>query len=115
MTANRPKEHQSFDTFWPFYLQEHAKPATRNLHYIGTSLVVLIALYSLFTTNWMLLLAMPLAGYFFAWIAHWRVEKNRPATFTYPLWSLFADFKMWGLWLTGRLKPELRKAGVEDA
>lgn len=114
MTTNRQKEHQSFETFWPFYLQEHAKPATRNLHYIGTSLVVLIALYSVLTTNWMLLLAMPLAGYFFAWIAHWRVEKNRPATFTYPLWSLFADFKMWGFWLTGRLKLELQKAGVED-
>ena len=46
MTANRQKEHQSFKTFWPFYLQEHAKPATRNLHYVGTSLVVLIAFYS---------------------------------------------------------------------
>lgn len=115
MAENRQKEHQSFATFWPFYLQEHAKPATRNLHYIGSSLVVLIALYSIVTTNWLLLLAMPLAGYFFAWMAHWRVEKNRPATFTYPLWSLMADFKMWGLWLTGRLKPELRKAGVEDA
>ncbi|MEL6875357.1 MAG: DUF962 domain-containing protein [Pseudomonadota bacterium] len=114
MTENRQKEHQSFNTFWPFYLQEHAKPATRNMHYAGTSLVVAIAIYAIATASWSLLWAMPVAGYFFAWLAHWRIEKNRPATFTYPLWSLMADFKMWGLWLTGRLDPELRKAGVEE-
>ena len=107
------KKYQNFDSFWPFYLRKHAKPATRNLHYIGTSLVVGIGLYSIITANWFLLFAMPVAGYFFAWIAHWRVERNRPATFTYPLWSLYADFKMWALWLAGRLKPELEKAGVE--
>lgn len=82
------------------------------LHYIGTSLVVALGLAAALSGNWLLLLAMPLAGYFFAWIAHFTVEKNRPATFTYPLWSLGADFKMWWLWLTGRLQPELERAGV---
>ena len=100
----------SFAEFWPFYLREHAKPATRALHYIGTTLVVLIALFVVASGRWWWLLAMPVAGYAFAWIAHFRVEKNRPATFTYPLWSLAADFKMWWLWLTGRLEPELEKA-----
>lgn len=104
--------YSNFAGFWPFYLQEHSKPVTRALHYIGTSLVVGIALYALFSQNWLLLLALPVAGYFFAWIAHFTVEKNRPATFTYPLWSLFADFKMWFMWLTGQLDAELERAGV---
>ena len=109
---NAMKEYRTFQAFWPFYLREHSRAATRNLHYIGTSLVVALALVGLFTGTWWLLIAMPVAGYLFAWIAHWRVERNRPATFTYPLWSLFADFKMWWLWLTGRLGPELDRAGV---
>jgi hypothetical protein len=104
--------YTTFAEFWPYYLREHARARTRALHYIGTTLVVLLALAALLSGNWLLLLAMPLAGYFFAWIAHFTVEKNRPATFTYPLWSLGADFKMWWLWLTGRLRPELDRAGV---
>lgn len=103
---------QSFADFWPYYLREHARPATRLLHYAGTSLVVGIALFALLTGRSGLFFAVPIAGYGFAWIAHFLVEKNRPATFTYPLWSLAADFKMWAMWLTGRLGPELDKAGV---
>jgi hypothetical protein len=103
---------ESFAQFWPYYLQEHAKPATRALHYLGTTLVVLVALAALISGRWWLFAVMPIAGYFFAWLAHFMVEKNRPATFTYPLWSLAADFKMWWLWLTFRLGPELKRASV---
>lgn len=106
------RTHKSFAEFWPYYLREHARPRTRALHYAGTTLVVLIAAGAALTGNWLLLLAIPLAGYGFAWTAHALVERNRPATFSYPAWSLAADFKMWWLWLTRRLEPELKAAGI---
>ena len=107
------RQYRNFAEFWPFYLREHAKPRTRALHYAGTSLVVLIALAALATGTWGLLVAIPIAGYGFAWASHALVERNRPATFTYPAWSIRADFRMWWLWLTGRLGPELAAAGVK--
>lgn len=106
------RRYRSFAEFWPFYLREHAKPGTRAFHYAGTSLVVLLAIAGIATGNSWLLIAMPVAGYAFAWASHAMVERNRPATFTYPAWSLMADFKMWALWLTGRLGAELAAAGV---
>ena len=109
------KDIHSFADFWPYYLREHRKPETRALHYIGTTLVVGIGLFALVTGRLGFLLAMPIAGYFFAWVGHFGIERNRPATFTYPLWSLFADFKMWVFWLTGKLDGELVKAGINPA
>ena len=104
--------YATFAEFWPHYLREHSRPQTRALHYVGTALVFAVAAFAIATGRWWFLLAMPLAGYFFAWLAHFTVERNRPATFTYPLWSLAADFRMFFLWLTGRLGPELERAGV---
>ncbi|GAA0727244.1 DUF962 domain-containing protein [Sphingomonas japonica] len=101
----------TYAEFWPFYLREHAKPETRRLHYIGTALTLLLLLVALNSGGWWWL-AIPLAGYGFAWFAHFRVERNRPATFTHPLWSLVSDYRMFFLAVTGRLGPHLRAAGV---
>lgn len=106
------RKYNSFDEFWPFYLRQHAKAGTRAFHYAGTTIVVLVALAALLTGTFRLLIAMPAAGYAFAWASHAAIERNRPATFTYPGWSLAADFKMWWLWLAGRLDSELAAAGV---
>ncbi len=110
MTTNRPIE--TYRDFWPYYLQEHAKPATRNLHFFGTGLAIAsLGAAAVFGQAWLALAAL-VAGYGPAWIAHFFVEKNRPATFTYPLWSLASDLRMAGLWAAGRLDGELARAGV---
>ena len=97
-----------FEAFFPYYLAEHAHPTSRALHYVGTTAGTLVALYALWTQTWALLIAYPLLGYGCAWLGHFGFEKNRPATFTYPLWSLRGDYTMLYLALTGRLEGPLR-------
>lgn len=101
-----------YDAFWPYYLREHSKPAARTLHYIGTSLALLLLIVAIATKSPAYLLLAVVAGYGPAWIAHFFIEKNRPATFQYPLWSLYSDFRMFFYWLRGKLPEELIKAGV---
>lgn len=107
-----PKKIARFRDFWPYYLQEHARPGTRALHYAGTSLAVLLIVATPAVGRWWTVGALPLVGYGFAWAAHSLIEHNRPATFRYPLWSLRADFVMLWRFLTGRMRGDLARAGV---
>ncbi|MET0371100.1 MAG: DUF962 domain-containing protein [Sphingobium sp.] len=101
-----------FGDFWPYYLQEHARPGTRALHYVGTTTALLLLATALLAERWWLLAALPIAGYGFAWAAHRLIEHNRPATLRHPLWSLFADLLMWQRFMTGHMAGDLRRAGV---
>lgn len=101
---------KSFKEFWPYYLKEHSKPATRKIHVAGTAGALALTGLGLATGQLWLPLAGLGVGYGSAWTAHAFVEKNKPATFTYPLWSLMGDFKMLGHWVTGTLQSEVDKA-----
>ena len=89
--------------FWPFYLSEHKNLLNRKLHFVGTTLNNLIILTAILRMQPSLLLMAPVFAYGFAWSGHFLVEKNRPATFKYPLWSLICDYRMYGMMLTGKL------------
>lgn len=92
----------SFDEFYPFYLREHGNRLCRRMHFIGSTLVIVTLGYALVTQQWWSLLLLPLFGYGFAWLGHFLFEKNRPATFKHPLYSLMGDWVMYAHMLRGR-------------
>ena len=100
---NSTAQFRSFAEFYPYYLGEHSNPTCRRLHFVGTSLVIALLAYTIGSGKWLLLLAVPVFGYGFAWVGHFFFEKNRPATFTYPLYSLIGDFVMFRDILLGKI------------
>jgi hypothetical protein len=103
------KPIQSFEEFWPYYVGEHRSPLNRALHYAGTTMAVGTVVAAAVTRRPWLLLAAPVLGYGPAWVGHFIIEGNRPATFKHPLWSLQADFKMLGLALQGKMADEVTR------
>jgi hypothetical protein len=104
-----PDRIQTYAEFWGFYVQEHSKPLTRALHLIGTLLGLILVVYFVATGRWYFFPVFFVVGYAFAWFAHFVIEKNRPATFQYPFWSLISDFKMIAYMLTGRMGGEIAR------
>lgn len=100
--------------FWHFYLNEHANARNRAMHLVGTSIAFGLLLGAIALQNPWYLLAALLAGYAFAWIGHLVFEKNRPATFRHPLKSFASDWRMWGLFLAGRLNRHIERASNDS-
>jgi len=101
---------RTYSVFFDFYLGEHSHPGTRAIHYLGSSFGIAALILTVWTRNPLWILAGLVAGYGCAWIGHFFIEKNRPATFTYPLWSFVADYHMFFLWLTRQLDKRRVKA-----
>jgi hypothetical protein len=112
-------EMRSFEDFWPFYVREHAHETNRKLHFVGLSLAMGSVAIGLLTRRPAFFLAAPVLGYGFAWVGHFVVEGNTPATFKYPLWSLRGDFEMWWKMASGTMNAEVERVmkgnGVHEA
>jgi hypothetical protein len=98
------QRYQSFREFYPFYLSEHANPTCRRLHFVGTTLVIAFLATAFLTRNAWWLVGALVAGYGCAWIGHFFFEHNRPATFTYPVYSFIGDWVMFKDLLTGKIR-----------
>lgn len=98
------KKFKSFSEFYLYYLSEHGNPVNRRLHFFGSLLTIIVVLFVIITQTWIALILVPILGYGFAWIGHYFVEKNKPTTFTYPLYSLMGDWVMFKDILTGKIK-----------
>ncbi|WP_456272253.1 Mpo1-like protein [Bacillus sp. AK031] len=103
-------DFKNYEEYWPFYLSQHSKSSTRAWHFVGTSFVFVFILLAVVTLNFWFLLLAPVVAYAFAWISHFFIEGNKPATFGHPVWSLRADFRMNRLILFGQLQKEIAKS-----
>lgn len=101
----------SYKAFWPYYVSLHHNRVNRNLHFLGTALVFLCVVLGVTSSVWFFAL-IPFVGYGFAFLGHYVFEKNRPATFQYPLWSLVADFHMFAFMAMGRMDREVKRMDV---
>ena len=98
------EKYKTFKDFYPYYIDEHSKPKTKLLHFIGTSISLFFLVQLVITFDPIYLIYALLSGYGFAWVAHFFIEKNKPATFTYPFYSFIGDHKMFVEILMGKHK-----------
>ncbi|MEA5458548.1 DUF962 domain-containing protein [Arcicella sp. LKC2W] len=100
----KAQNFESLKEFYPYYLTEHQNSISKLLHFIGTGLIILILILGLLTADYQYLWFIPLVGYGFAWVGHFFFEKNKPATFKHPFYSLASDFMMFFDILSGKVK-----------
>lgn len=96
--------------FYPYYLTQHRDLKCRRFHFIGTGLVIGIFIAMLVTQKWWMVFLMPVVGYGFAWAGHFLFEKNKPAAFSNPLYSLACDFIMFWHIITGQIGGKIKEA-----
>ncbi|MFN0293607.1 Mpo1-like protein [Pedobacter helvus] len=96
------KKYKSLREFYPFYLSEHQNTTSRILHFTGTALVVICLIGGILFHDLRFIIAVPFLGYGFAWVGHFFFEKNKPATFQYPAYSLASDFLLFWDLLNGK-------------
>ena len=92
---DQDKRFPTFAEFYPFYLGEHANRVSRRLHFVGTSIALLLLVAALVTQAWWLVAVGLVQGYALAWVGHFFFEHNKPATFKYPRFSLMGDWRLW--------------------
>lgn len=111
----KEKEFSSFEDFWPYYLSEHSKSGTRALHAIGTTAGLACAVFLLAKGKYRILPLALIPGYGAAWMGHYLIERNRPATFKHPLWSFVGDYRMLWRMMSGKIGSELARIPQESA
>ncbi|MDQ6787458.1 MAG: DUF962 domain-containing protein [Acidobacteriota bacterium] len=104
----------TYAEFWDFYVAEHSEPLTRLLHFVGTSLGIVLLVWIIRSGNYIYLPLCLIVGYAFAWFSHFFVEHNKPASFKYPLWSFASDYKMMWFMLTGRMDAEVGRVTAKN-
>lgn len=105
---------ETYEEFWPFYVREHSDPTTRKLHFAGTTGTLLFTIAAVLRRKPAHMLHAAIAGYGGAWIGHFFFQKNTPATFKYPLWSLISDFRMYGKMVAGTMDAEVARVMEEE-
>lgn len=98
---------KTYAEFWDFYVSEHSNPLNRLLHFVGTSLAIVLLVWFIASGKFIYIPLVFVVGYGFAWLGHFVIEKNKPATFKYPLWSFISDYKMLFYMMTGKMNREV--------
>jgi len=105
----RGTQISNYSEFWDYYVLEHSMPMTRYFHFVGTILSLVLLVWFLRSGSFLYIPLCFVVGYGFAWFSHFFIEKNKPATFEYPLWSFISDYKMILYMLLGKMDAEVER------